>query len=43
MNDGHGATFGVCRTKSGVSASFTFFIAKPNDLINLIVQRYAGD
>jgi hypothetical protein len=25
MNDGHGTAFGLHRTKSGVSASFTFF------------------
>jgi hypothetical protein len=25
MNDGHGAALGLYRTKSGVSASFTFF------------------
>jgi hypothetical protein len=26
MNDGHGATFGLHCTKSGVSASFTLFL-----------------
>jgi hypothetical protein len=43
MNDGHGVTFGLRCTKSGVSASFTLFIVNTNRLANPIAQRYAGD